>query len=1050
MSMIKTVINRPVTIFIAFMLIIGIGVYVVRELPIDLFPEIETPTVMIMTSYDGAGPEEVEQNVTRVLEQNLSGVSGLKTITSVSSEESSRIHMEFVWGTDLTEAKNDIRDSLEMAEGQLPDDAESPRMFQFNTSMIPILFVAIEGNRSPEELRQIAEDTVEPKIEQADGVAYTRVLGGRERQIRVEAKHNRLAAYDLTLTQIASALAQNNVQIGGGEITEGDQNLLVRTTGEFDSLDQVRNTVVAYRSDGNSTVPVRVRDVAEVYDGYEDEDQAVYINGQPGVYIMIQKQSGENSVTVADNVYRKLEQINAQLPTGIRTMIIDDNTTQIRNSISQVASSAMWGLVFAAVVLFFFLRRLRQTLTVGFAIPIALLITMMVLYFSGLTLNMMTLAGLALGIGMVVDSSIVILENIHRYRERNTSLKLSAVLGSREMIGAITASTLTTICVFLPMIMLKGKLEMLGVLFSSFSLVIIIALGTSLFVAVFLVPVLSSRFLPVYTSRQRPLASGLLRGFDDGMERMLGGLERGYKRALAASLDHKFLTILIVVLLLGGSLLFLPRIGFTLMPETREDSVEVDVKMPQGATLEVTKEVLHRLEQIVRDEVPAFEDIIIQAGGGGLFGGASNEGSITVTLPGYEERVCDSDQVKSMFRSHFSEFPGAELTFDPGRSIMRHMFGRPIDIVIQSDDLDRLYDTGIAVQGLLDRIPEITEHEMDLEKGVPQIEVIIDRNRAGGFGLSVSDIAGEIYAAMEGDTATVYRTGGNEYDVLVILAEEDRSAVPDLERIFVISSTGGRVPVSNMATLVRGEGPVEINREDQARTTHVTASLRPGVKTNQVQQAVEELVAANIVQDENLSISYEGDIGTVNKYLPTLLAIGVIALFLVYGVMAGQFESFLDPFIMFFTIPTMIIGIVGIYLITGEQLTMYSAVGAVMLMGVVVNTGIVLVHYTNLLKARGMPVREACIEAGGHRLRPILMSVLTTILAMVPLGFFPGEGSELVQPIGQTVIGGLAASTLMTLFFIPVLYALFNKNHDNEHATGPHTLETGSATGGAS
>jgi HAE1 family hydrophobic/amphiphilic exporter-1 len=604
------------------------------------------------------------------------------------------------------------------------------------------------------------------------------------------------------------------------------------------------------------------------------------------------------------------------------------------------------------------------------------------------------------------------------------------VLGSREMIGAIMASTLTTICVFLPIIMLKGKLEMLGVLFSSFSLVIIIALGTSLFVAVFLVPVLSSRFLPVYTSRQRPLAGRLLRSFDNGMERMFGGLERGYKRALAAALDHKFITILIVVLLLGGSIVFAPRIGFTLMPETREDSVEVNVTMPQGTTLETTKQVLYRLEQIVQEEVPAYEDIIGQAGGRrGPFGGASNRGSITVTLPDFEMRVFDSDQVKSMFRSHFGDFPGAKLAFDPGRSLTRHMFGRPIDIVIHSDDLDRLYQTGITVEDLLARIPEVMEPEMDLEKGVPEVEVMIDRNRAAEFGLSLNDIGDEIDAAVEGVTATLYRTGGNEYDVLVILADEDRSAIPDLERIFMMSSNGYRVPISNVATLVRGEGPVEINREDQTRTVHVTASLPPGVKTNEIQDAIEELIAANIVQDEDLTISYEGDIGTVKKYLPTLLAIAVIALFLVYGVMAGQFESFVDPFILFFTIPTMLIGIVGMYLLTGKQLTMYSAVGAVMLMGLVVNTGIVLVYYTNLLRARGMPVREACIEAGGHRLRPILMSVLTTILAMVPLGFFPGEGAELVQPIGQTVIGGLLASTLMTLFFIPVLYALFNRNH---------------------
>ena len=1034
MSLIKTIVSRPVTIFIVFMLIIGIGVYIVRELPIDLFPEVEMPTIMVSTTYSGAGPEEVEQNLTRVLEQNLSGVSGLKNITSTSSEGSSLIRMEFVWGTDLAEATNDIRDILGFAQDRLPDDAGSPRIFKFNTSMIPILFLAMEGNRTPEELRQIAEDTVQPRIEQVNGVAATRVRGGRERQVRVEVRQNRLEAYDLTLTQIAHALAQNNIQIGGGKITEGDTNLYIRTTGEFSSIEDIKNSVVSYKNSASSTsdIPVRLRDIANVYDGYEDEETAVYVNGKPGVFIIVQKQSGENSVAVADRVYEKLDTINAQLPSGVQTMVINDETEQIRNSINQVVSSAIWGGLFAIAILLFFLRRIRQTLTVGVAIPIALLITMMVLYFSGLTLNMMTLSGLALGIGMVVDSSIVILENIHRYRERNTNLKLSAVLGSKEMINAIVASTLTTICVFLPLIMLKQKLEMIGILFSSFSLVIIIALGTSLFVAMFLVPVLASKYLPVYTGRQRRLKSTVLRKLDDGMENMFKSLEHGYKKALGAVLNQKFAAISIIAVLFFGSLMIAPRIGFTLMPETKEDTVEVNVKLPQGTVLSVTKEVLAGLEKIIREEIPSFKDITIRAGSGGFFGGAaSNEGSIRVILPDFEERIYDSDQVKQVLRAHFNDFPGAELSFDYGHSMTRRMFGQPIDIVIQSDDLDRAYDTGVAIQQLLNDVPEITESRINMEKGLPQIEVEIDRERAAAFGLSVNDIGTEIDAAVGGVTATLFRTQGNEYDVVVALAEEDRRSIPDLERIFVMSAGGKRIPVSNMATLSRGEGPVDIHREDQSRTVHVTSGLLAGVKINEVQDNIEGIISENIVQDENLSIEYEGDIGTLMKYLPTLLAIGIIALFLVYGVMAAQFESFRDPFIMFFTIPTAAIGIVGMYLATGMQFTIYTAVGGVMLLGIVVNTGIVLVDYTNLLRSRGLSIREACIEAGGHRLRPILMTTLTTMLAMVPMGFFSGEGSELVQPIGQTVIGGLGASMIMTLFLIPVLYAAFNKSHEN-------------------
>ena len=1043
MNLIKTIVNRPVAIFILFLLIIGIGIYIVRDIPIDLFPEIEPPMLLVTASYPGAGPEEVEKTVTRILEGTLSNVSGIKEITSTSSEGHSMIRVEFNWGTDLSEATNEVRDKLELVKDMLPDKAGTAQIFKFDTSMIPILELAMRGDRSPEEMRRIAEDIVQPRIEQVDGVALTALSGGRERMVRVEVSQNRLEAYGLTLTQVAAQLAANNVELGGGSITEGDTNFLIRTSGEYSSIDEIENTVVTYRGSGDSTlVPVKLRDIAAVYDGFEDEESTVYINGKPGVYVMVQKQSGENSVRVAETVRERIDTINAGLPRGVQVEVVGDTTRQIKNAISQVISSALWGLLFAVGILFFFLRRIKATLIVGLAIPIALLVTMMCLYFSGLTLNMMTLAGLALGIGMVVDSSIVILENIHRYRERGAKLKLSAILGSKEMINAIVASTLTTICVFIPMIMLKGKLEMMGVLFTSFALVIIIALVAALLVALFLVPVLSSKFLPLQTSRQKQVKSMFLRKIDNGMESMLRGLERVYKRALGVVLNHKLITIMVVVLIFAGGIMLAPRAGFTLMSESKEDTVEVNVELPLGTTLEVTERILRELELIVKNEIPAYEDILIDAGSGGfmgsLFGGSnSHKGSITVILPDYDERAFDSDMVKAALRTHFNDFPGARLSFDLGHNMSRMFIGNPIDIVVKSNDLDRGRDAAAAIQRLLtEKVPEATEPDISMEDGLPEMEIIIDRQRAALFGLTVSQIGNELNGAVDGITATQYRSGGDEYDVFVVLSERDRSSVPDLEKIFVSGSTG-LVPLSNVASIMKSEGPVDISREDQTRVIHVTAGLLPGVKTNDVQERIENLIGENIIQDEELAIEYGGDIGSLMKYLPTMAAIVVIALFLVYGVMAAQFESFKDPFIMFFTIPTMLIGVIGMNLITGDQITLFSMVGVVMLFGVVVNTGIVLVDYTNLLRERGLSIREACIEAGGHRLRPILMTTFTTILAMVPMGFFPGEGAEMVQPIGRTVIGGLGASMVMTLFLIPVLYAVFNRNHGKKRVEAP-------------
>lgn len=1043
MSVSKTVVGRPTTLLIVFALLVGFGLYTASDLAIDLYPETNPPVLILFTNYSGAGPEEVEQSVTRPLEGQLSNVSNIETISSTSSEGSSQVQLEFTYGTNMTEATNEVRDRLEFVKDLLPDEASSPQIFKFDPSLIPILQLEVSGNRTSEELRQIATDTIQSRIEQVEGVAIANVSGGRERLIRVEIPQNRLEAYQLSFSQIAGALRGNNVSVSAGNITEGNLNYLIRTAGEFTEIEEIKDVVISYAGGqptaGNPNprrVPIRLRDVANVYDGFEEESSVVYINGEPGVFVIVQKQSGTNSVQVSDNVMARLPEINSALPADVSIGVIDDTTEIVRNSLNDVSSAAITGAALAVIILFIFLRSIKSTIVIAISIPVSIVVTLMLMYFFGLTLNLMTLTGLALGIGMLVDNSIVILENIYRYREKGAKLTASSILGSQEMITAITASTLTTIAVFLPLAIFRAQLEFIGELFSGLAFTVVISLASSLLVAVFLIPVLTSRYLPLDSRKQRPLR-GALKWVDDRMARFFTWLDDRYMGGLRRVLRHKVITVLVILAIFVGSAMMIPQAGFELTPPMDQDSVAVDVELPVGTKLEVTRTVLRQMEEIVRDEVNGIDDVIIQAGEPSFFGflGASQEyrGSLTVTLPPFEERIDDSETVEAKLREHFGDFPSATFSFSqqmgPGGST------DPIVIKLRSDDQELMREVGTRIVNVIEeRVSEATEPQLNLEEGLPEVEIVIDRDKAYSLGLNVNTVGQEVRASVAGLTAGRYRTGGSEYDILLILEERSRDQIPDLNKIFVVNQFGRRIPVSSVASLQRSTGPVNINRENQSRQIQVTAGLAQGAVINEVMPQIQQVIEEEIPAYEELIIEYGGDYQDLQNYGTTFIYILIVSAFLVFGVMASQFESFLDPFIIIFTIPLTLIGVIWIHYFTGENLSLFTAVGLVVLVGIVVNNAIVLVDYINLMRKRGLELTEACVVAGGNRLRPILMTTLTTVLGLIPVGFFEGEGASLVQPIGKTVVGGLTVATLLTLFLVPVLYYAFNRLSDKRKA----------------
>jgi len=1043
MSVARSVVSRPTTVFIIFALLIGLGFFALVNLPIDLYPEVNPPILVVYTSYTGAGPEEVERSVTRILEAALSGVSNLDEITSTSSKGSSLLIMHFTYGSDLVDASNSVRDSLERIRNYMPTGADTPLIFKFDPSMIPIMGLMITGNRTPEELREITEDTIIPRIEQTPGVATASVNGGREKIIRVEIPQSRLEAYGLTVTQIQQMLGAQNTQVAAGTITEGGLSYILTTMGEYTSLDEIKNTVISYKGGGMAGMQmelprqVYLRDLADVFEGYRDETSTVYVNGQSAVMMTVQKQSGKNSVQTAKDLRARLTKLAKEIPQDIKITELFNTTDTVENSLNQVTSTAISGALLAVLILFIFLRSFKPTIIIGISIPVSIIITMMLMYFFGLTLNMMTMAGLVLGIGMLVDNSIVILENIYHYREKGAKLRTASVLGMSEMLVAITASTLTTLCVFAPLVMFQGLLEMAGELFAGLAFTVVISLAISLFTATFLVPVLSSHYLPLVTRKQKPLR-GAVAKIDAHFERFFVWLENSYRWAVGKVLKHKAIVILGLLLLLVGSIIMIPKIGWEFMPQQNEDNVSITATLPMGTPLQETEAVLKQLQIIVEKEVKGYEKLVLRAGGGGFMGmggNAGNSGSLRINLPKFAERIESANDIKEIMRPHFNQFPGVSFSFGGG---MRG-FGSSnaaVDIILRTDNLVKGKALGERIAALLkEKLSDVvTEPSVDLKDGLPQIEIKLDREKMYALGLNTYTVGNEIKAAVDGITATRYKSGGKDYDVILILAEADRSTRPALDQIFVNSQMAGRVPLSSFVKYEEGTGPLTISRENQSRVIHVTAGAKPGAKRNVLQEQVEEVIRAGIPVEDDVIIEYGGDNAEMIKLFTRFVLICIVAIFLVFGVMASLFESFRDPFIIIFTIPLSLIGIVTIYLITRTIFNVLTAVGLLVLIGVIVNNGIVLVDYTNLLRKRGYSLHDACVEAAGNRLRPILMTTLTTILGLVPMAFFPGEGSELVAPIGKTVLGGLSFGTLMTLFLMPTVYAVMNKHSDERAA----------------
>jgi HAE1 family hydrophobic/amphiphilic exporter-1 len=1000
--------------------IILLGALSFMRLPVDLMPDVSFPSLTVRVGYAGVGPLEMEELVTRPLEQALSAVSGLERLESTSSEGSSRVSLNFAWGTDLNEAADDVRNRLDRIRGRLPEEADAPVMFKFDASASPIMSVGVEGDFDRVRLREIGEHDLSPRLERVPGVAAVTVDGGLRRQIHVELSKEKITALNLPVDRITSLLRSENQNIPLGEIDEGDRTYLVRSQGQFESLDEIRDLVVMTRGG----VPVYLKDIAQVSDATEDFRSFTRINGKPGVRLRITKQSGQNTVQIADSVRAEAARINQEIP-GITLTVLDDSSVFIKRSIHAVQEHALVGGVLVMLIIFLFLRDLRATFIIFTSIPVSVIGTFALLYFNGYTLNTMTFGGLALGIGMIVDASIVVIENTFRHMEHGKDRMTASIEGSEEVWSAILASTLTHIAVFVPLLFLTG---VSSILFKQLAVVVMFSLTMSLFVAVTIVPVLCSRMLRL--PKPASERSGVMAKVYGFSERFLNGMDTGYSRILHRALVHRPTVIGLGTAAVVAAVMILPTIGFELMPQADEGEVSVTAELPVGTRVEIAQDVAMRLESILPELVPETQEIIANAGGG-FFGGSAARTSVTLRLNPKDERDRSSERIaQDLSRQLASAIPGVIITTraSGGNSQMNRIMGggdSRISLEIRGDDLAAGADLAQAAKNLMDKTPEVRNARVSRDEGRPELAIQVDRPKAALLGLSVTDIAEAISTSVGGTQAAFFRESGNEYPIIVRLREEDRRRIADVNDVLISSPTGQVLQAKNLMQLRNQAGPTEIQRKNQERIIRVTA--QPEVTLSQSIDAVQTQLSQLQVPND-FQVGFGSEAEEQARAFEQLQLMLILAIILVYAVMASQYESLRDPFIIMFSVPLSAIGVVLALKLTNTTFSLQAYIGVIMLAGIVVSNAILLVDYTNILRRRDkMPLREAVETAGRVRLRPILMTTLATILGLVPMSLGIGEGAELQAPLARVVIGGLAASTLITLVFVPTVYTIFEE-----------------------
>lgn len=1015
MNIIKTSIKRPVTIIMCMVVVVILGIVSIIQLDMELIPSSEIPYALVAAQYTGSGPEEVENLVTAEIEGAVANVENVKEIMSISSEGLSLVIVQFEYGVDMTECINNIRDRMSMVS--LPDTVDSPTIIKMDTNAMPVAYVTVTSDSlSDNEFKNLVNDKIQPRLERQGGVASVDVTGGAELEIIVEITPERLEGLGLNMSQIAQMIAAENVNQPGGSIDYGDKSLTISSRLKLTGIDEIKEIPIVLSS-GNV---VALEEIATITERNKEIDTISRYNGQPCITLSITKSSDGNMVSTVDGVRKEIEKLSTEYP-NLHMQVVNDSAEIITDSVNNVISNIFMGAFLAILILYIFLRNVGLTATVAVSIPLSIVITFVLLYFSGISLNLLSLGGLSIGVGMMVDNSVVVLENIHRYRTAEGYGKVKGTYrATKEVIGAILASTLTTIVIFLPFVFVSG---MIKEMFTDLALSIVFALVASFVVAVTVVPMITGNYVNNVGANRAPkklnFINIMLSGFDKGFE----WLKAFYDRVLRWVVRHKKRTLAIVCAIFAASLCLVPVIGIELLPSADEGMLNISVELPKGSKTEVVNDMSLRVEEKLAD-IPEIVSTTVSISSGSSLLSSSNVSSISCELVDKKQRKKSTDEIAEEIRVLVADIPGAEITVSPSSSISA-MTGGGVTVEITGDDLDTLEAISEEVVRQMANIEGTRQITSSIDSQDQQVSIEFNKDKIRQYGMTAAEVATQIRNSINGVVATTLKSDGVETDIRLTYPEDAYANLSELEDL-VISTTGGQfIPLASIASIQLDGVPTAIYRTNQSRIVSVTCEVY-GRDTGSIGTDVEK-VLAQMSFPEGYNVALAGTNEMITDTINTMALIVVLAIVLVYIVMAAQFQSLINPFVILFTILLALTGAIFALFIGGEPISMTSLLGCLILVGIVVNNGIILIDFIDVLRYRdGLSPEEAVLKACPTRLRPILMTALTTILGQVPLIVSNGANSEMLRGMGLVIAGGLLSSTILTLIVVPVLYLIFD------------------------
>jgi HAE1 family hydrophobic/amphiphilic exporter-1 len=1035
--MIKFFTNRPLFTASVFSVVLLIGIFSWTNLARDQFPDIKLNSLTVITVYRGASAEDIETVVTKKIEDAVATVSNIEKIESTSSEGVSSVVLTFKYGTNLDSASADVRDKLEQIKSNLPDDAEQPYIFKFDMTMIPVMYLGVSAQQSYKDLYHITDKVIADSLKRIEGVGSVNILGGLVRQINVEIDRARLAAYGLSLNQIIAFIQASNLSIPAGNLQIGSRDYSIRIPGEYGNVAQIEGTIVGNYQGRN----IYLKDIARVTDSHQEETSLVLVNGRPGLSVYIQKQSGANTINVVKEIRKELKRLKDRLPSDVVITEIFDGSEMITKSLNNLNETMFWGLVFVMLTVYFFLRNVRGSLIISLVLPVSLVASFIYLYFSGSSINMISLSAIVISIGAVVDNAIVVMENIYRHRdEKKEALHEAAIFGAGEVAQAVAASTFTNLIIFVPIIMVPGFITFF---FRQLALTTTVVMLVSLFASLSLTPMVAAKFLKVDGEGKPRSRKSLVAQLNQAIGKFLDVLDDKYKNLLNWALQHRrVVAISSVVLFLTifvGSF-----VGRELFPEMDHGSIQVNVEMPTGTRWEETAAVMKKVEKIVEENVAEKRYLMVTAGSSGQsfmsairgLRSGPNYGTVLARLVPKKERKRSTAQIEKILEEKILQIPGIKSVTIPQEAGANRVagVGQPVSVEIYGFDLEKTDAVAEQVKKIIDQIPGVVDTSISRKKGAQEFWVEVNREKVATLGLTVGEIAQALRYYFYGSGISKYREAGDEYDIYLQLRHEDRRSLADLDNIFITNRMGQNIALANIARIEKRNAPLSIERKNQQRVVYVEGNIRganPGGVNDQIKKAVRKIPLS---PDTTIKAgAYSEKMG---QYLGQLLFALLVGILLVYLVMVAQFESLLEPFIIMFAVPFALTGVIWTLFLLGIPLGIMSFIGMIMVVGIVVNNAIVLIDYTNIMRARGVALFEAIVRSGRNRLRPILMTTVVTILGLVPMAISTGEGSEMWAGLAWPIIGGLLVSTAFSLIFVPVVYSVVEQRYKKREYFG--------------